>query len=116
MKRRWYESDPTLSMAISLLQNLLPAQQDWMIHDMLNYLSREYPELMEDDAQDMHGDTLLFFNRHRRWQRELWRLLGHLKELSPSQRTQAALYMIDRMVMLDQGDFPETRTEAEELA
>lgn len=113
MKRRWYESDPTLSMAVSLLQNLLPAQQDWMIQDMLAYLQREYPEVMGESLGEEASDTLLFFNRHRRWQRELWRLLANIKELPAYERTHVALYMIDRMVLLDQGDYPETEITEE---
>lgn len=113
MKRRWYESDPTLSMAISLLQNLLPAQQDWMLHDVMAYLSSEH--LVLETHESLEGplpiDTLLFFNRHRRWQRELWRILSYIKELPDQSRTEVALYMIDRMYLLDQGDFPEAAPE-----
>lgn len=99
MPHRWYDCDPTLSMAVSLLQSVGSQQQTAVVTDGLAEVLTSYPHLKNDDVA---GDGLLFFWKRRQgWTADMWRLLALIEQLPRHERHEMALWLLDRLVHSD---------------
>ena len=105
MNQRWYDHDPTVSMAVSLLLNDNKRDQQRPVHYILNLLERD--EVFAQFRQHI-GDplriTYLFPNSRRRDMASgTRRLLEILKLLPYSIQLDMSLNMINYIYLLDAG-------------
>lgn len=105
MNKRWYDHDPTISMAVSLLLNASKADQLRTVQYTLNLLERD--EILRQYRSEI-GDPLrvsyLFpFNKRRNMEQGTRRLLEILKLLPQSIQLEMALSMINYIYLLDAG-------------
>lgn len=106
MKKRWYDQDPTLSMAVSLLQNASPLHQEMTAKYLMKYLERHHVL----DKHDMNKNQLAFlfpFVRRSRLNLHAWHLLELVKRLPRTLQLEVALMMINHVYLLDGGMDPE---------
>lgn len=102
MRNRWYDNDPTMAMAISLLQNTTAVHQEMAARYILKWM--EHEGIL--NAYEM-GPSQLFFmfpmvrrtslNVHAR------QLLEVLKRLPRTTQIEVSLHMINYIYMLDSG-------------
>lgn len=106
MKKRWYDQDPTLSMAVSLLQNAEPTHQEMTAKYLLKYLERHHVL----DKHEMSRNQLHFifpFMRRSRLNPYAWQLLEVMKRLPRTLQLEVALMMINHVYLLDSGMDPD---------
>ena len=102
MKKRWYDQDPTLSMAVSLFQSALPARQEMTAKYLMKYLERHHVL----DNYDMKRNQLYFifpFVRRNHLNVHAWHLLEVIKRLPRTLQLELALMMINHIYLLDSG-------------
>lgn len=105
MNKRWYDHDPTISMAISLLQNASKPDQFRTVKYIIGLLERD--EILNQYKKEI-GDPLrvsyLFpFNKRRNMEPSTRRLLEILKLLPESIQLEMALSIINYIYLLDAG-------------
>ncbi|MBK8189350.1 MAG: hypothetical protein IPK79_02770 [Vampirovibrionales bacterium] len=101
--KRWYDQDPTLSMAISLLRNISSADQAKICNTVFQNLEsqgvvREYPALKRRRPQ-----WSFLQNRRETMDDASWYMLETLKGLSRESQLDAALTIIELTYRLDAG-------------
>ena len=106
MKQRWYDNDPTLSMAVSLLQNATPAQQDMAGLYMTHYMARlglghHAPAPSVPELGRKPGLGFLLFTKRQNIEPRSFRLLESLKCLPRAEQLDMALHLINYMYLLD---------------
>lgn len=94
MNKRWYDLEPTLSMAISLLQNA-PTEHRRQATVFINERFREqYPDaLKKAQAAEAYG-MFAFLQKRRSMEQDAWHMVERLWYLPLEERTQLALEMI----------------------
>lgn len=93
--KRWYDHDPLISMAVSLLQNTDQANQQEITAYILNEI-RDYPSLFEQTIfQRIHNCIFLIFHRRQKMDHSVWYLLEVLKLLSYEQQRTVSLKIIN---------------------
>lgn len=105
MNKRWYDHDPTLSMAISLLMNASKTDQIRTSKYIMNLLEKD--ELLKRHRQEK-GDPLAIAymfpeNKRRNMEESCRRLLEILKRLPFDVQLEMALSMINYIYLLDAG-------------
>jgi hypothetical protein len=109
MKQRWYDKDPTLSMAFSLLHNASHVHQEMAARYMFKIM--EAKELLDIDAlRTREGRVRFIFPSFRRSEFEIHarHLIETLKHLPHEHQQSMAIQLIDYIYILDCGltDFP----------
>lgn len=104
MKHRWYDNDPTLSMAISLLQNASKAHQEMAARHMFSVM--EDNGLLNIAELRTKEDRLRFifpsFRRHR-FEMHARHLVELFKHLPVGDQQEMAVQLINYMYLLDCG-------------
>ncbi|MBY0403770.1 MAG: hypothetical protein K2X66_07705 [Cyanobacteria bacterium] len=105
MNKRWYDHDPTISMAVSLLLNASKSDQLQTVKYTINLLERD--EVLKHYRKEI-GDPLrvsyMFpLNRRRNMEQSTRRLLEILKRLPPNIQVETAVSMINYIYLLDAG-------------
>ncbi len=96
---RWYDNDPTVSMAVSVLQSCPAGQQSRVIVEALSHIHQEFPSVTA--PQSAHP-SVVFFKRFRLgWSAEFWQLMACLKEMAISDRQCMALWILEELVHAD---------------
>ena len=108
MNQRWYDRDPTLSMAVSLLQNASKTHQEMTARYVNLFLEREH--LMEKHLEMEPGKLqfLFPFMRRNRLEKSAWSALETIKRLPKDVQLEVALAMINYIYILDAGGAPPT--------
>lgn len=109
MTQRWYDKDPTLSMAISLLHNATPSHQEMAARYMFKVM--DAMNLLDIEALRTKEDRIRFmFPSFRRSQFEIHarHLVELLKHLPYESQQTLAVQLINYIYILDCGlsDFP----------
>jgi hypothetical protein len=109
MKQRWYDKDPTLSMAFSLLHNASQEHQEMAAHYMFKIM--EGMEILNAEAlRTQEGRIRFMFPGFRRSQFEIHarHLVETIKHLPPDYQQMMAIQLIDYIYLLDCGlsEFP----------
>jgi hypothetical protein len=109
MKNRWYDNDPTLSMAISLLQNASKSHQEMAARYMFKLM--ESRGLLDSAELSTKEDRVRFifpsFQRSR-FEMHARHLVELMKHLPSETRLDLAVQLINYIYILDCGmtDFP----------
>lgn len=109
MKNRWYDNDPTLSMAISLLQNASKTHQEMAARYMFKLM--EASNLLDSAELKTKEDRLRFifpaFKRSR-FEMHARHLVELMKHLPANTQQDLAVQLINYIYILDCGmaDFP----------
>jgi hypothetical protein len=104
MKLRWYDKDPTLSMAISLLQNASKSHQEMTARHALHYLERENlvdPAFLR--TQDGRIKFIFPLKRRSKMDVQACRMLEIMKRMAPDLQQTMALQIINYIYLLDGG-------------
>lgn len=109
MKQRWYDADPTLSMAISLLHNASSLHQEMAARYLFKLI--EARGILDSEALQTKQDRIRFiFPSFRRSSFEIHarQLIELLKHMDPPDQRDMAVALINYMYVLDGGytDFP----------
>jgi hypothetical protein len=105
LKRRWYDTSPTLSMAISFLQTAEPNCREQASAYIYSYLKEYYPEILIV-PQETASWTLWPFGQNRRVLNDLtWMTIESIRNLPPTEREKVAIELISFMYCLEYGDF-----------
>ena len=102
MRKRWYDTDPTMSMAISLLQNTSPIHQEMTAAYLLRFLERE--GILKE--YQLSSDRVFFIFplvRRSQMDRRACHLLEVLKRLPRGLQIELSLNMINYIYMLETG-------------
>lgn len=102
MNRRWYDKDPTLSMAVSLLQNAPRKHQEMTAKMVLAYMKEANLYEAANVSQDK---TLFFFPLLKRMQLDnsAWEMLEIMKRLPHGKQIEVALMIIHHIYLFDSG-------------
>jgi len=114
MYQRWYDSDPTLSMAISLLQNATMAHQEMAARYMFRIM--ESRQLLDaEEMRSREGRIRFIFPSFRRSRFEIHarRLVETMKHLNPDAQQDMAIQLINYIYLLDCGMTDEELFESE---
>ena len=109
-KQRWYDNDPTLSMAVSLLQNAIPVYQEMTAKYILKYMEREGILKQFDLTNQQIAFVFPFVKRHR-MNNDAWEMMEILKRLPRQLQLDIALQMINYIYMLDSGSELDEKSE-----
>ncbi len=105
MNKRWYDHDPTLSMAVSLLQNASKPDQFRTVKYIMGLLERD--EILKQYRKEIGDPLRLSYifpaNRRRDMETSTWRLLEILKLLPETIQMEMALSIINYIYLLDAG-------------
>ncbi|HEY9688028.1 MAG TPA: hypothetical protein V6C52_13725 [Coleofasciculaceae cyanobacterium] len=104
MQQRWYDKDPTLSMAMSLLQNASLAHQEMAARYMFN-LMRDQGLLDAAELRTSEERIRFIFPAFRRSRFEMHarHLVELLKHLSFEAQQDLAMQLINYIYLLDGG-------------
>jgi hypothetical protein len=114
MKQRWYDNDPTLSMAISLLQNASKTHQEMAARYMFQLMqSRGLMDRAELRTKDDRVRFIFPSFRRSRFEMHARHLVELMKHLNASDQQDMALQLINYIYILDCGmeDFSEQELE-----
>lgn len=103
MYKRWYDNDPTLSMAISLLQNASYANQELAAKYIFNIIEQQRLLNNQQFNSLYKGIAFIFPNNRNQLQVEARRLVEELKHLPSVTQESLALVLINYIYVLDQG-------------
>lgn len=96
--QRWYDVNPTLSMAVSLLLNTAPRYQD-LVTDFL------YEEIANINPMALHqvidDNGFLWFNRRTTLSRRAWMVIESLKFLPNDDQERLAKVILDHVYHLE---------------
>ncbi|HEY9746005.1 MAG TPA: hypothetical protein V6C99_07290 [Oculatellaceae cyanobacterium] len=104
MQNRWYDNDPTLSMAISLLQNASKTHQELAARYMFKLM--ESRNLLDKAEQGSKSERVRFIFptfRRSRFEMHARHLVELLKHLPTETRQELALQLINYVYILDCG-------------
>ncbi|MBY0451068.1 MAG: hypothetical protein K2X01_10640 [Cyanobacteria bacterium] len=110
LKQRWYDQHPTLSMAVSLLQNANKTNQRLTSEYMYSLLdSGQYDGKATGALAPKTSNTpktsnpllTLFSNKRVTVDRSVWKVLETMRHMSPEQQQELALLMIEYIYHLD---------------
>ncbi len=103
MNHRWYDHDPTLSMALSLLHNASKVHQDLTAQYMMSLI--HHKRLLKGEAPTGTAEIRFFFLPVRRngFESRAKELVEILKRLEPEGQQAIAVALIDYMYILDCG-------------
>jgi hypothetical protein len=110
MNKRWYDNDPTLSMAISLLQNASRTHQEMAARYMFNLMKSR--DLLDSAELRTKEDRVRFifpsFQRSR-FEMHARHLVELMKHLPANTQQDLAIQLINYIYMLDCGitEFPD---------
>jgi hypothetical protein len=99
MGYRWYDCDPTLSMAVSLLQSVSDDQREPLLDEGLDYITATYPSLAKQ--ADDEGNVVFFWKRRQGWNSKMWRMLTLVEALPHHDRQDVALWLLDALLNAD---------------
>lgn len=111
MKQRWYDKEPTLSMAVSLLQNSPQESQELTARYAMQYLQR-HSLVPPGFLQTQEGPVKFIFPiRRRKFDLAAHRLLETMKRLPEDVQQIMAVLIINYIYLLDSGrDIEELET------
>lgn len=109
-KQRWYDNDPTLSMAVSLLQNAIPVYQEMTAKYVLKYMERE-GILNQYNLTNQQIRFVFPFTKRHNMNNDAWEMMETLKRLPRQLQLDVALQMINYIYMLDSGETLDGRAE-----
>ena len=104
MKNRWYDKDPTLSMAMSLLQNASKSHQETVARYMFKLM--EAHKLLDCAELKTQEDRVRFIFpafRRARFEMHARHLVELMKHLPPEAQQDMAIEMINYIYILDAG-------------
>ena len=102
-KQRWYDNDPTLSMAVSLLQNAIPVYQEMTAKYVLKYMEREGILKQYNLTSQQIQFVFPFIKRHN-MNNDAWEMMETLKRLPRQLQLDVSLQKITYIYMLDSGE------------
>lgn len=105
MNKRWYDHDPTVSMAVSLLLNAGRRDQQRTVHYAINLLERDevFAQFRKEIGDPLRITYMFPNNRRRNMESGTRRLLEILKLLPYSIQLDMALNIINYIYLLDAG-------------
>ncbi|MBX2860577.1 MAG: hypothetical protein KTR14_05045 [Vampirovibrio sp.] len=106
VKKRWYDKDPTTSMAVSLLQNANKRDQLKTTKYIYQQLEQEGYLDNPDITKTFEGTYIFPFRRRQKLEQSASRLLEVLKHLPTDVQVEMSLHMINFMYLLDSGTLP----------
>jgi hypothetical protein len=104
MKQRWYDADPTLSMAISLLHNATKVHQEMAAQYMLKLIESRH--LLDSEALRTREDRVRFFFspfRRSNFDTQARYLVEVIKHLEWQAQQDMAVALINYIYVLDGG-------------
>lgn len=109
MKHRWYDKDPTTSMAVSLLQNASRSHQEMAARYMFQLM--ESRQLLHNAELRTQQDRIRFIFpsfRRSRFEMHARHLVELLKHLNHEDQQEMSIQLINYIYILDCGltDFP----------
>lgn len=115
LKKRWYDHDPTVSMAVSLLRNA-PSDHQNVTSDYIMGLLGKDPILEPAAKESILNLSYLFpLGRRRHFTPPAIRLLETMKRLPHGLQLEMSFHMIHQLFVLD-GVCPETPEAVKSLA
>lgn len=109
MNQRWYDRDPTLSMAISLLQNASRSHQELAARYMFKVMeSRGLLDTAELKTKDDRLRFIFPVARRSRFEMHARHVVELMKHMAPEDQQDMALQLINYIYILDCGmsEFP----------
>ncbi len=107
VKKRWYDSDPTISMAVSLLHNAAQTDQIKTTDYIFKLLEEQGAVEAYNLAKPLTVTYIFPFARREKLEQSTWRLLEILKNLPKDLQVEMALAMIQFIYRLESGgDIP----------
>lgn len=94
MNRRWYDMEPTVSMAVSFLQNTEPDHRETTTSHFLKYLQSNYPELIRHHFHPSNGGFWSVIQKRKTMGKSTWALVELLRYLPQEEKERLALEMI----------------------
>lgn len=102
MNRRWYDHDPTISMAVSLLQNASHGHQETTARFMMMYMERE-GILAEYELSPEKISFLFPLLKRMNLDTSAWEMLEVMKRLPHGRQIEMSLTVINYIYMLETG-------------
>lgn len=113
VKKRWYDNDPTISMAVSLLHNAAQADQIRTTDYIFRLLEGQGIVEAYNLAKPLTVTYIFPFSRREKLEQSTWRLLEILKNLPQALQVEMALNIIQFVYKLESGgDIPAEEAEA----
>ncbi len=103
VKKRWYDQEPTISMAVSLLQNASTKKKIQTSQYVLDWLGDEGALESQEIAKLLKPVLLFPFLRRESLNQSTWQLLEVMKELPKDLQLEVSLNMIQFIYKLDSG-------------
>lgn len=101
--KRWYDQDPTLSMAVSLLRNIASADQAKVCNVVFQNLESQGALAAYPPVPTRPSQWSFLYNRRETLDDASWYLLETLKPLAREIQLDAALTIIELTYRLDAG-------------
>lgn len=98
--KRWYDQTPTLSIAVSLLQNTSLENRMKTVSFLITQLESDYPEALEMADQAKSG-WLSFIQRRQTMEQNAWQAVETLQFVPEEGRHELALAVIRTIYQLE---------------
>lgn len=98
--KRWYDQNPTLSIAVSLLQNTSLENRMKTVSFMMSYFEDHYPEALVL-AESAKSGWLSFIQRRQSMEQNAWQAVETMQFLSEEARRELSLAMIRMIYQLE---------------
>lgn len=103
MYRRWYDHDPTLSMAISLLQNAPKDDQKKTAQYILGLLTPDDPHQRALPENAMWVSSLFTDRKRSQWDEDTSRMMEVLKNSTEDVQMEMSIRIINYVYLLESG-------------
>ncbi len=94
MNKRWYDSSPTVSMAVSLLQNATRDHRDLAISHIRSKLTELHPEILVMAEEKNVSNLWAFIQKRRTMDETSWKVVETMRFLSEDDREKFAIEII----------------------
>jgi hypothetical protein len=100
LNKRWYDQNPTLSMAVSFLQNTTPQHRELTTAHFRRKISENYPDIGNQVTKEAQGFWLLIQKR-RSMDQEAWALVEMMRFLPDDEMETFAVELIRYIYRLE---------------
>lgn len=117
MMQRWYDKDPTLSMAVSLLRNATPVHQEMVTRYMSAWMETQgISDCAQLKTRESHIQFIFPQFRRKSFELPSLQLIETMKHLSQEDQSLTAVQLINYIYILDSGltELPLEELELEE--
>lgn len=95
MKKRWYDMHPTVSMAISLMQNTRPDIREKSVEYLKNVYHERFPKIADMLNEEPSGFwTLKLIQKRQSMSENAWTAVETMRYLSDEDRENLAIELI----------------------